>query len=184
MNVHYLADQVETHLQNREAPQIVISDERELLMETGGGLKQARHELGDDPVFCTNTDAILCDIGAEACAMLADAWDPETMDALLLLCPIKETSGYDARGDFFCDEAARLSFRGEADAAPYVFTGLQIINPSLIDEGPDGPFSTKLLWENAKTRGRLAGVIYDGFWLHVGDPQGLAAAEERLSLQG
>lgn len=181
VNVHYLADQVERHVKARAAPQIIVSDERDLLLETGGGLVKARGALGDGPVFCTNTDAIMIDgEGAEACAVLADRWDASAMDALLLLVPAERTSGYDGRGDFDCAADGQISFR-TGDAAPYVFTGLQIISPALIDEGPDGPFSTRVLWDKAAERRRLFGALYDGDWLHVGDPQGLESAEARLS---
>ena len=180
VNVHYRADQLESHVRDRTRPQIVISDERGLLLETGGGLKKARSHFGESPVYCANTDAILLDEdGAEACATLAQAWDAKKMDALLLLVPIEETSGYDGAGDFELGVDGRIAFR-ESDNAPFVFTGLQIMAPTLIDEGPDGPFSTKLLWERALQRRRLYGVLHFGSWMHVGDAAGLAAAEKRL----
>jgi MurNAc alpha-1-phosphate uridylyltransferase len=181
VNVHYLADQVEEHLAQRTVPEVFVSDERGLLLETGGGLKKARALLGDAPVFCTNTDAIMIDDGAtEACAALAEQWDASRMDALLLLVPVARASGYDGRGDFDWSEDGQIALRS-GDAAPFVFTGLQILNPALIDEGPDGPFSTRLLWDKAAARDRLHGVIYGGDWLHVGDAAGLAAAAARLS---
>ena len=181
VNVHYLPDQIETHLADRIAPQIIISDERDLLLETGGGLKKARPHFGGAPIFCTNTDAILIDAASEeACATLRNAWDGAAMDALLLLVPIAQTSGYDGRGDFDRDGEGRISLR-KGETAPYVFTGLQLMAPTLIDEGPDGPFSTRLLWDAAAERGRLFGAIHQGFWMHVGDAEGLKAAEARLA---
>lgn len=182
VNVHYRADQMEAHLRMRSAPEIKISDERGLLLETGGGLKKARPHFGDDPIFCANTDAILTGDGktGEACARLAAAWRAADMDALLLLIPIEKTSGYAGRGDFTQDPAGRIALR-TGETAPFVFTGLQIISPALIDEGPEGPFSTRLLWDRAAERGRLFGAVTDGFWLHVGDPAGLAEAERRLA---
>lgn len=180
VNVHYLAEQVERHVKGRAMPEIIVSNERDLLLETGGGLKKARPALGDDPIFCTNTDAIMIDAaGEEACALLAAAWDGADMDALLLLVPIARASGYDGRGDFDRSADGRIALRSGA-SAPYVFTGLQIIAPPLIDEGPDGPFSTRVLWDKAAERGRLYGAVYGGDWLHVGDAEGLAAAEARL----
>lgn len=188
VNVHYLADQIETHLAGRAAPEILIADERAQLLETGGGLKKARALLGqslrDGAIFCTNTDAILIDQsnggeGIEACSALSHIWDSARMDALLLLVPIARTSGYDGRGDFDYAADGQISLRTQ-EAAPYVFTGLQIIAASLIDEGPEGPFSTRVLWDLAAARGRLFGVLYEGDWLHVGDPEGLALAKARL----
>ncbi len=177
VNVHYRAEQMEAHLRDRRAPAIVISDERALLLETGGGLKKAAPHLGSDPVFCTNTDAILVDgEGVEACAALSQAWDNASMDALLLLAPIGLASGYDGAGDFDLQADGALDWR-TGETAPFVYTGLQIIDPSLLNEAPDGPFSLRLLWDKARRAGRMKGIVHRGPWMHVGDPQGLALAE-------
>lgn len=175
VNVHYRADQMEEHLRARRDLEIIISDERALLLETGGGLKKARAQLGERPVFCTNTDAILVDEGAEPCTALADAWRDDEMDALLLLAPLEAASGYDGKGDF--DLAGdRPSWR-TGEQARYVFTGLQIIRPALLDGAPEGPFSTRLLWDKAMAADRMRAIVHRGPWMHVGDPQGLAIAD-------
>ncbi|MEM9495335.1 MAG: nucleotidyltransferase family protein [Pseudomonadota bacterium] len=180
VNVHYLADQVEEHVKERAAPEIIISDERAALLETGGGMKAALPLLGDAPFYCSNTDAILFDADdEEACARLAADWRADDMDALLLLAPIEETSGYDGAGDFHHSDDGAIAFRDGA-RAPYVFTGLQIISPALVAEGPEGAFSTKILWEKALARGRLFGAVHSGFWMHVGDPEGLKRAEKLM----
>jgi MurNAc alpha-1-phosphate uridylyltransferase len=177
VNVHYRADQMEAHLADRRAPQIVISDERALLLETGGGLKKARPHLGRAPIFCTNTDAILVDgAGGEPCAALANAWRDDAMDALLLLAPIGLASGYDGAGDFDLGGDGGLDWRA-GKTAPFVYTGLQIIRPSLLDGAPDGPFSLRVLWDKARAKGRMKGIVHEGPWMHVGDPAGLALAE-------
>lgn len=174
VNVHYRADQMEAHLAAREKPQIIISDERARLLETGGGLKKARPLLGAAPVYCTNTDAILVDNGEEPCAALARKWRDDEMDALLLLVPVELATGYDGAGDFDL-EGGRPAWRS-GDAAPFIFTGLQIIRPSLVDDAPDGPFSTRVLWDKAMAAGRMRAIIHSGPWMHVGDPAGLALA--------
>jgi MurNAc alpha-1-phosphate uridylyltransferase len=180
VNVHFFADMMEAHVMRRASPRIVISDERALLLETGGGLKQAGPHLGTEPVFCTNTDAILLDDqGSEACARVAAAFDQARMDALLLLAPIERASGYDGAGDFDLANG-RIAWRTR-ETAPYVFTGLQIISPALLAGAPDGPFSMRLLWDKALSAGRLHGLVHKGFWMHVGDPQGLKLAESRLA---
>nr|WP_183816616.1 nucleotidyltransferase family protein [Parvularcula dongshanensis] len=175
VNVHYLADQVEAHLQGRDEPRIVLSDERAQLMETGGGLIQASGLLGDGPVFCTNTDAIL---EGEGAARLAAAWDDAAMDALLLLVPTANTSGYAGKGDFALGTDGRLSWEG---GDKLVFTGLQIIHPRLWAGRTPAPQSTHVFWDEAMANGRLFGLVHDGFWMHVGDPAGHAAAEARLT---
>ncbi len=180
VNVHYLANMIEDHVLRRQRPEIIISDERSQLLETGGGLKKARGHFHGDAIFCTNTDAILLDApDTDACANLHAHWNPEEMDALLLLSPIAETSGYSGVGDFTLTGDGRIDFRRAAHA-PFVFTGLQIIKPMLLDDAPEGPFSTKRLWDRALEEGRLFGCVHEGFWMHVGDPDGLAAAEARL----
>ncbi|MEX0645957.1 MAG: nucleotidyltransferase family protein [Parvularculaceae bacterium] len=180
VNVHFFADMMERHLADRRSPKIVISDERILLLETGGGLKKAAPHLGRDPVYCTNTDAILLDdAGSEACARLAETWDETEMDALLLLVPIGQASGYDGAGDFDLRANGAIAWRSR-ETAPCVFTGLQIISPRLLEGAPEGPFSMRHLWDKALTAGRLKGLLHRGRWMHVGDPKGLDAAEARL----
>lgn len=175
VNVHYRADQMEAHLAGRRRPKVLISDERALLLETGGGLKKARALLGAAPVYCSNTDAILVDDGVEPCAALATAWRDDETDVLLLLVPAGKASGYDGAGDFELDGDTPRWRAGAA--APFVFTGLQILRPSLLDDAPDGPFSTRLLWDKATAAGRMRAIVHDGPWMHVGDPAGLALAE-------
>lgn len=181
VNVHYRAQQMEEALSARTRPRILISDERALLLETGGGLAKARALLGDAPVFCTNTDAILIDApGTDACARLASAFDPARMDALLLLAPKSAASGYEGGGDFDLEANGALAWR-KGPMAEYVYTGLQIISPALCDGAPEGPFSMRVLWDKAARSERFFGLAHHGFWMHVGDPEGLAVARARLS---
>ena len=180
VNVHWMADQVEAWLSGYDALDIALSDERARLMETGGGLTQAAPLLGDGPAFCTNTDAILEEgEGGAPAARLAAAWDDEGMDALLLLVPRAATTGYAGRGDFLLGADGRLSWPEGRDA-DLVFTGLQIISPRLFAGREAKPQSTKVFWDGAMAAGRLFGLVHDGFWMHVGDPDGHAAAEARL----
>ncbi|MEL6365626.1 MAG: nucleotidyltransferase family protein [Pseudomonadota bacterium] len=182
VNVHYLADMTEAHVAARSDLDILISDERNELMETGGGLAKARPLLGDGPVLCTNTDQVFVSTPEERpAARLKAAFDADSMDALLLLQRREETSGYDGPGDFDLDDKNRLVRRGEAASAPYVFTGVQIIDTRLLDGAPAGPFSTNVLWNKALERGRLFGIVHEGAWMHVGSPAGLKDAEARLA---
>jgi MurNAc alpha-1-phosphate uridylyltransferase len=181
VNVHYLADMLEAYLGTRAVPAITISDERSRLLETGGGIKKARPLLGEDPVFVANIDSVWIE-NTPALAALAAAWDPEAMDAILLLAPLERTLGFDGPGDFFRAEDGRLSHRGSAAAAPFAYIGFQIVKPQLVDSGPPGePFSIFPCWIKAAEAGRLYGVVLDGFWMHVGDPEARAAAEARLT---
>ena len=180
VNVHAFADRLEAHLVGRTtAPKIVISDERDELLETGGGLKKARPLLGDAPVFVANIDAVWSEDGAPALDALAAAYDPAAMDACLLLARMDRTLGFDGPGDMTL-EAGRARFRGDAPTAPYAFAGVHITHPSMVDGEPEGPFSLSRLWRVMAERGRLGAVVLDGFWMHVGDPQARDDAQARL----
>ena len=182
VNVHYFADRLEAHLAARSGPPaIVISDERGELLETGGGFHKARGLLGDDPVFVANIDSVWIEAGAPALQRLARAWDPAAMDALLLLAPMEHAIGFDTPGDFFLQADGRLAFRGEAPAAPYAFMGVHIAKPQLTDGEPGGPFSLSRIWRGLAAQGRLHGLVFDGLWMHVGDPEARDAAEARLA---
>ena len=181
VNVHWFADRLETHLAERSrGPEIVISDERVELLETGGGLKKAQPLLGDDPVFVANIDSVWTDKG-DALGDLSRLWDPERMDAALLLARREGSIGFEGDGDFFLGEDGRLTFRGDAPAAPYAYMGVHICRPDYAADGPEGPFSLSGLWRKSAAEGRLFGCVLDGGWMHVGDPQARDEAEARLT---
>ena len=186
VNVHWFAERLETHLAARgRAPEIVISDERAELLETGGGLKKAHPLLGDEPVFVANIDSVWIDRG-DALADLVRLWNPDTMDAALSLARREGSIGFEGNGDFFLDEQSpgeggRLTFRGEAASAPFAYMGVHITRPGYADNGPDGPFSLSPLWRKSAAEGRLFGCVLDGDWMHVGDPQARDEAEAKLA---
>ncbi|MDB5456500.1 MAG: mannose-phosphate guanylyltransferase [Caulobacter sp.] len=181
VNVHYFADRLEAHLAARTSgPRIVISDERAALLETGGGLKKARPLLGDAPVVVANIDSVWTENGQPGLQALAQAWDPERMDVLLLLASLDQALGFEGSGDVFYGPGGQLTFRGDAPHAPFAYMGVHITKPQIVDDGPDGPFSLATSWRRLAQEGRLYGVVLDGFWMHVGDPQSRDAAQARL----
>lgn len=177
VNVHHLAGQIEAHVAGRETPRVKISDERAQLLETGGGVKKALPLLGPEPFFHINSDSLWSETGPSNIAAMAKAWDPAAMDLLLLLAPRETSIGFDGAGDFFRDGAGRLTRRGQADSAPYIYAGVAILKPELFSDTPDGPFSLNLLFDRAIAAGRLHGVVLEGQWLHVGTPEAIAPAE-------
>jgi MurNAc alpha-1-phosphate uridylyltransferase len=181
VNVHHLADQVEAHLRARRDLPIVISDERGALLETGGGLKRALPLLGDGPFMTFNSDSLWIEGPQPNLRRLVEAWDPERMDILMLLALAATSVGYDGKGDFHMDSVGRLSRRAEREVAPFVYAGVAIVKPELLRDAPDGAFSANLLYDRAIEAGRLYGLRLDGQWLHVGEPQSIAAAEESLA---
>ena len=183
VNVHWFADRLEAHLAKRTDIEIVISDEREELLETGGGLKKARPLLGDDPIWMANIDSIWID-RSDALGHLIHAWDPERMDAILLLARREQSIGFEGSGDFFLEDDGSLRFRGDAPSAPYAYMGVQITKPQIVDPEPAGAFSLSPLWRLLAPKRRLQGRVLDGFWMHVGDPRSRDEAEAKLRSAG
>lgn len=184
VNVHWCADQVEAHLKKRSDIEILISDEREAVLETGGGLAKARPLLGDDPIFVVNTDAFWEPSGPEPLQELALSFKMELMDELLLLADTKRCLGFPGAGDFLLDKAGKLTRRGEAPSAPWAYAGLRILKPQLYDDAPIEPFSANRIWNDLLPKERMFGHPLDRFWLHVGDPGALKDAEFWLRCNG
>ena len=181
VNVHAFADRLEAHLAGRRSPRIVISDERGRLLETGGGLKLARPLVGEAPIYVANIDSVWIETGPPVLDALAAAFDPERMDACLLLARMDRSIGFDGAGDAFLAPDGRLSFRGGEPSAPYAYAGVQIMRPQIVDDGPAGPFKLNVAWRPSVAAGRVHGVVLDGIWMHVSDPGARDAAEARLA---
>lgn len=181
VNVHYLPDQLEVHLANYAGLDIAISDERASLLETGGGLVKAHAEgLLPDPFFCVNSDNIWLDGPLNAFAELSGAWDPDRMDALLLMVRHPAAHTYVGKGDFHLDPLGRVSRRRPGRIAPFIYTGIQLVSHRLLRDAPEGPFSTNVLWTRAMEEGRLYGWVHTGEWFEVGSPETIAPTEARL----
>lgn len=181
VNVHYLADALEGHLKVRKAgPAVTVSDEREQLLETGGGMVLAA-DLLPEPFFCLNSDNIWLDGPADVFADLSQAWDPARMDALLLMVPHTRACNYRGDGDFHLDPVGRVSRRRPGRVAPFIYTGIQLVSHRLLRDAPQGPFSTNLLWSRAIEEGRLYGISHTGLWFEVGEPGAIRPTEEWLA---
>lgn len=181
VNVHYLADAVEAHLASRKhGLEVVISDERTLLMETGGGLIQAADLIDTDPFLAVNSDNFWVDGPADTLKLLASHWDDSRMDALLLLVPLARAQNHRGMGDFHMDRQGRLRRRDKSRVAPFVFTGIQILSKRLLRDAPEGPFSTNILWNRAIEDGRCFGAVHQGLWFDVGTPKSIKLTEAAL----
>lgn len=182
VNVHHLGHMVEEHLSRRATPEILISNE-ETLLETGGGIVRALPLLGTDPFFVANGDSLWLNGIRSALDRMAEAWDDERMDGLLLLHPTVEAYGYSGQGDFCIDPIGLLTRRPESEISPYLFTGVQILHPRLFKGAPEGAFSLNRLYDTAIEAERLYGIVHDGEWFHIGTPEGLAEAEAYLQIR-
>jgi MurNAc alpha-1-phosphate uridylyltransferase len=180
VNVHYLADQLEQHLARRTNPKIIISDEREKLLDQGGGIKKVLHLIGDGPFFICNTDAIWLEGARSNLAGLRERWHPNKMDVLLLVAASATSIGVDWAGDFFMDGDGRLTRRGGSEAAPFVYAGVGIMKPQLFAGVKEDVFRLAPFFFSAAAQGRLFGQQLDGQWLHVGTPGAIEEAERAI----
>ncbi len=193
VNLHYLADRLEAHLRARlaarpEAPDILFSDERGELLDTGGGVKKALAMLGGEAFLVLNSDMMWTDGGQNTLARMAAAWREDAMDALMLMVPRGQATGYRGSGDFEMDGAGRLMRRSENSAAPYLYGGMQILHPRIFAALPGSvvatAFSLNRAWDQALAAGRLFGIAHQGQWMHVGTTEEVQEAEDLLALTG
>ena len=181
VNVHYMADRIEAHLAARPTGlDITVSDERALLLETGGGITRALPLIEADPFLSINADNIWIDGPIGAVRLLAERWNPAEMDALLLMIPQSRANCHSGPGDFHMDPVGRLRRRGPGRVAPFVYTGLQMLSKSLFDGVAVEPFSMNRLWDRAAAKGRLCGVVHQGLWFDVGTAAAVRQTEQLL----
>jgi MurNAc alpha-1-phosphate uridylyltransferase len=180
VNLHHRGDMLRAHLAGRREPEVVFSDESDLLLETGGGVAHALPLLGPGPFYVVNSDIIWRDAHVDSLVALARRWNDRAMDALLLLMPTVGAIGYAGAGDFAMAPDGHLTRRDERVVAPFVFTGVQILHPRLFAGCPQGPFSLNRLYDRAAESERLFGLRHQGDWMDIGTPEGLAAAERAL----
>jgi MurNAc alpha-1-phosphate uridylyltransferase len=181
VNVHHFADQVEQHLRSRTDLEVLISDEREALLDSGGGIQNARALLGEAPIFVANIDSLWLEGATPALEGLKRAWNPEVMDMLLLLVRRGHGIGFEGPQGFLMDPAGRLTHSVAPDVVtPFANVGFGILKPQILDGQPDPAFSIVPIWHRLQAQGRLYGAAMDAFWMHVGDPAARDEAEARL----
>ena len=181
VNVHYLGDALEAHLKSVKGIATKVSDERDLLLETGGGMVRAEPLIDADPFLVVNSDNFWVDGPSDALRLLASQWREGEMDALLLLVPQARAGNHRGVGDFHLDAAGRVSRRKPGKVAPYVYTGIQIVSKRLLRDAPAGAFSTNILWDRAIGEGRCFGAVHEGLWFDVGTPAAIPATEAALA---
>lgn len=181
VNVHYLADQIEDHLANRTDPEVAISNERERLLDSGGGVKHALPHLTGDSLIILNADSFWIDGKRNNLRAMQQAWDPDMMDMLLLVSTKDTAVGFDGPGDFFADAQGRLARRNQEPAAPLIYAGAIIARMDLFHNVDEAKFSLNQLFDNAIATGRLYSTVLDGLWLHVGTPASIHEAEAAIA---
>lgn len=180
VNVHYLPDLIEIRVAKRQDIKVIVSDERERLLDTGGGVVKALPHLGDQPFYHLNSDSIWIEGVAPNLPALADAWDGDRMDGILLLAPTVGSVGYSGVGDFEMSGDGRLTRRRERTVAPFVYAGAAILSPSVFEGRAAEPFSLNRIFDELIGKGRLYGLRLEGTWLHVGTPEAIGQAERTI----
>jgi MurNAc alpha-1-phosphate uridylyltransferase len=181
INVHYFPEQIEEWARLQRGIEIIISDERHELLDTGGGIANALALLPEAPFFVLNSDSFWEDGPSPALHRIQSAWDDTKMDCLLLLTPLARAVGYDGKGDFTRAQDGRLQRRAEGSQSLLAYSGAYLVHPRLFAGSPVGKFSMNLLWDRAMAAGRLFGLEHDGLWLHVGTPEAIPLAERALA---
>jgi N-acetyl-alpha-D-muramate 1-phosphate uridylyltransferase len=178
VNVHYLPDQIIDHVRGRKRPRVTISDERDQVLGTGGGVVKALPLLGSEPFFHVNADTLWMDGVRPNLTRLAEAFDPARMDILLLMAPTAGSIGYEGSGDYAMLPDGALRKRKEHQVVPFVYAGVAIMSPAIFAGSPRGEFSLTRMFDAANEQERLFGLRLDGTWMHVGTPDAVGAAEE------
>jgi MurNAc alpha-1-phosphate uridylyltransferase len=178
VNVHYLPDQIIDHVAGRKRPRVIISDERDEVLGTGGGVVKALPLLGETPFFHLNADTLWIDGVRPNLARLAEAFDQARMDILLLMAPTAGSIGYEGNGDYAMLPDGALRKRREHQVVPFVYAGVAIISPTVFAGAPNGEFSLTRMFDAANEQERLFGLRLDGTWMHVGTPDAIGAAED------
>jgi N-acetyl-alpha-D-muramate 1-phosphate uridylyltransferase len=178
VNVHYLPDQIADHVASRTHPRVIISDERDQVLGTGGGVVRALPLLGNGPFFHVNSDTLWIDGVRSNLMRLAETFDPARMDILLLMAPTANSIGYSGSGDYAMLSDGALRKRRENQVVPFVYAGAAIISPAIFVDAPTGAFSLTKMFDRANEQERLFGLRLDGVWMHVGTPEAIGAAEE------
>jgi MurNAc alpha-1-phosphate uridylyltransferase len=182
VNVHHKADLIENHLKSRQRPTIEISNERDKLLDTGGGVKKALPRLGAGPFLIHNADSVWIEGVGSNLARLMQVWDDARMDCLMMLALASHSLGYQGRGDFAFEPDGRIRRRRvEQEMVPFAFTGVSLAHPRLFRNSPEGAFSLNRVWDTAIAAGRAWGMRMEGTWMHVGSPEALAQAEQQLA---
>jgi MurNAc alpha-1-phosphate uridylyltransferase len=180
INVHHFADQMTAHLATRETPAIILSDETDRLMNSGGGLARGLKRLGREAVMVMNADLFWIGEtkgGKTNLQRLADAFDPDRMDMVMLCVKLEDTTGHNGRNDFSMDAQGRLTRYREDAGVPVVYAGALALMPALLDDAPDDAFNLNIYFDRAIERGRLHGIMLEGHWITVGTPEAIGAAE-------
>jgi MurNAc alpha-1-phosphate uridylyltransferase len=181
VNLHYRADMLKEHLARRRDVEIRFSEETDTLLGTGGGIVKALPNFEGEPFFVHNSDSIWVEGIGHVLERMKAMWNPDEMDALLMLASMVTALGFEGTGDFRLDPEGRVRRAPEMHSSPFAYPGVQIVDPRIFENAPQGEFSMNLLWDRAIEKDRLYGIRLDGVWMHVGTANAVRDAEAFLA---
>ena len=181
VNAHYKSDQLKTHLAKRKDVEIRISDEDDEILGTGGGIVKALQNFEGEPFFVLNSDSVWVEGMGHALDRMTERWNPDDMDALLLMASMVTALGFEGAGDFNMDSEGHLTRVSDRRVSPFAYPGVQIVHPRIFENAPKGSFSMNVLWNVAIEKERLFGIRLDGVWMHVGTPEAVKEADAFLA---
>lgn len=179
VNVHYLGSQIVEHVRTRAAPAVAISDERDRLLDSAGGIVAALPRLGSEPFLILNADTFWIDRDGSDLERLALAWDGARMDILLMLARTDNATGHSGGTDFLIGPDGRLARAASAEDG-LIYAGVGIVHPRIFAGAKVEPHSLNLYFDRTITAGRLFGMAMNGHWITVGTPDAIAPAEAAI----
>lgn len=183
INLHYFGNKLEEHLAPRDDVKILFFKEH-VLLDTGGGIRNATRKMGDNPFFILSGDSFWTDGGSKTVFQrLTEAWDPEKMDMLFLLQPVDKMQLTKGVGDYVFKEDGRIE-RKTDQSGTHMFTSIRIMKPTILRGTPDGPFSFLDVMDKCEREEKLYGLEHDGQWHHISTPKDVEAVNTHLKTLG
>ena len=167
INVHYLGEQIINYInKNKFNLNITIVEEKEKILDTGGGVMNSIKHFSNDPFLIINPDTIwrLAYI-KELKKMESVFFSNPDIKCLLLVVDKKQSFDQSFRGDFNLEK--NLIYRKKNNKSKYIYTGLQIIKPEVFTNFNEKIFSINKIWDQLITNKQLFGVESSIEFMHV-----------------
>ena len=172
INIFYLKNKIKKELTNKFKIKIHYSEEK-ILLNTGGGIKNAIKILKVKEFFVINSDIIWEEKTDSPFDQLNKFWNKDKMDALLLLYPKKKKIG-----DYNINKSNRII--SNKNKPKYIFTGIQILKSKLFLKTKKKIFPLFLIYEQLIEKRRIFGLVYNGKWFHIGTLESLQEYKKML----
>ena len=163
INIHHLGDQIEKYISKLKfKANIKISNEKQQLLDTGGGVKKGTQRFKDNPFFVINPDTLWTEKYSEEIQILEKTYFKEKTPCLLMVNK-KLSIDKSFKGDFNLKN--KIITKDEKNQ--YIFTGLQIISRDNLDFISKKVFSMNEVWNNLIDKKNLYGIESNQKFYHL-----------------